>query len=157
MKTISRYLLCSALAVAVVSPAAVSAGAGGTARPYKASGVLTGSVDPFGVFVLDGPSIGAHYGRGPTHVAGSFGGATNFTVTAASGATITGTFVGPGGPVDVRCPEGWGVVSDLYRLTGGTGRFAGATGAISVAGCALVDPSTGAFAVTFTASGTISY
>ena len=41
-------------------------------------------------------------------------------------------------------------------FTGGTGRFANASGSIDVKGCNSLD-STGLFVVTFTASGTLSY
>jgi hypothetical protein len=42
-------------------------------------------------------------------------------------------------------------------ITGGTGRFANASGSIDVKGCNSLDFTTGVFVVTFTASGTISY
>jgi hypothetical protein len=159
MKKIIRISAAlTAAALALLAPTVASAASGGTDRPYNASGVLTGVIDESFNYVLDGPTVGTHYGKGPTSVVGNFiPGTQTFTVTAANGDTILGALVGPGAPVDIQCPAGWDTFSDLDRFTGGTGRFASASGTIRIWGCSHIDFATGAFTASFTASGTISY
>lgn len=120
---------------------------------------MTGFVNPATLdWRVTGRTVGTHYGMGPTTVVGSFiQGTAVFTVTAANGDTIRGEFVTQADPVGNECPEGWDPFSDLDRFTGGTGRFANASGTLNIWGCALIDFTTAAFTISFNASGTISY
>ena len=70
----------------------------------------------------------------------------SFTLTAANGDTLFGTSTGLGTVVD-----GIAYIQETHTITGGTGRFAGATGTFA-AGRVLVE-ATGIFASSF--DGTI--
>jgi hypothetical protein len=156
-----RLFVVVVLAIGVLGLSAMPslAAAGGTDRPYKASGTLTGSADlvnfPF-TFHIQGPSNSTHLGNAPTEVTGSLLGGFTTTITAANGDKLFGAFdhdvLGTTGP----CPAGFVFSETVTVITGGTGRFANASGSIDVKGCNSLD-STGVFVVTFTASGTLSY
>jgi hypothetical protein len=150
--------LASAAAVILLGPATASAGAKGTDRPYRASGALTGPFD-LATFEFDivGPSVGTHYGQGPTHVAGIIGGPRIVTATAANGDTFTLEPVRETDASDVQCPSEWVAFSEQWVFTGGTGRFSAATGESRITGCILFDVPNGVLTVTFTAVGTINY
>jgi hypothetical protein len=74
-------------------------------------------------------------------------GTTSFTLKAANGDTVYGTFTGNGTPTSTP-----GVISvvETYIITGGTGRFAGATGAF--VGQKVVNQITKTLTVSFTGS-----
>jgi hypothetical protein len=158
-----RLFVIVVLAIGVFGLSATPslAAAGGTDRPYKASGSLTGSVDlvnvPFN-FDIQGPSNSTHLGNAPTEITGSLlsPGFTG-TITAANGDKLFSAFdhdvLGATGP----CPAGFVFSETVSVWTGGTGRFANASGSIDVKGCNSLDFATGVLVVTFTASGTISY
>lgn len=76
-------------------------------------------------------------------VSGAFAGSA--TLTAANGDTITGTYQGQ---VSVTADPDVITYQEELKLTGGTGRFAGATGTLQVAGVA--DLSTLAYSQTLT-------
>jgi hypothetical protein len=161
-----RLFVIVVLAIGVLGLSATPslAAKGGTDRPYKASGSLSGlvDVDPsspgFGSFDIQGPSNSTHLGNAPTEVTGSLlsPGFTT-TITAANGDKVFGAFdhdvLGTTGP----CPAGFSFNETVSVFTGGTGRFANASGSIDVKGCNRLDFTTGVLVVTFTASGTISY
>jgi hypothetical protein len=71
-----------------------------------------------------------------------------FALTAASGDTLTGTYTNGYGPPD-------GTFTDDVTITGGTGRFAGATGQARDNGVADVTTTPWTIAVTF--EGWIAY
>jgi hypothetical protein len=151
-------LAIAALAVVCAMPA--SAAKGGTDRPYKASGSLTGNVDlvnfPF-AWDVKGPSISSHLGNAPSEVAGNLV-SPNFavTITAANGDKLYGAWL-TDLPATGTCPAGSDPFHNLQSWTGGTGRFTNATGTVDVKGCNSIDFITGTFVITFTSTGTISY
>jgi hypothetical protein len=55
------------------------------------------------------------------------------------------------------CPAGLMFGENVQVWTGGTGRFAKASGSLDVKACSSLDFTTGAFVITFTTAGTISY
>jgi len=117
--------------------------------------VPAGNASPF-TFHIQGPSNSTNLGNAPTEVTVSLLGGFTTTITAANGDKLFGAFyhdvLGTTGP----CPAGFVFSETVTVITGGTGRFANASGSIDVKGCNSLD-STGVFVVTFTASGTLSY
>ena len=73
-------------------------------------------------------------------------GSGSFTLTAANGDTLFGTSTGLGTVVD-----GIAYIHETHTVTGGTGRFAGATGTFAAG--RVLDLATGIFASSF--DGTI--
>lgn len=82
-----------------------------------------------------------------------------FVKTAANGDQLFGTYVGSASVIQPPSPVGIFSVSGTVTFTGGTGRFAGATGTTSMAGTERADFSQtpAATQVTLTMLGTISY
>jgi hypothetical protein len=127
----------------------------GTDRPYKASGYATGSINPVsGTFTFDGTEQVAHLGRATLHGEGAFTGPTSTAFTA--------TLVAANG--DTLRLSGSGVITsgttstNLDTITGGTGRFAGASGELTEAVIFAFSPSDPtSVSLTFTGTGTISY
>lgn len=127
----------------------------GTSRPIKGSGTGAGyATVANGVITLtvDGTQQLSHLGRSTFHFDGVCTNAdcTGYDATtlyvAANGDTFT-TFV------SVTPGSGY-----TETITGGTGRFVGATGAMTETGTTVSDPSNPlAFTTTFKITGTISY
>ena len=144
-------VVCALLFTALGGSAA-SAAAKGTDRPWKGSGTVTGTftVGPAGVQVVGVGTVNVtHLGRSAySNVVtcippGCANATTAVIIVAANGDRVFGS----------------GVVKDgatRVEITGGTGRFADATGYYVVAGTAVfTSPST--FTLDFTQTGTVSY
>ena len=162
------FLSSLVLAVAALSPAAALGAAKGTDRPL--SGTVTAStIDNFstGTSTADGTFLFTHLGKGTFHEDTTAGTTTGNTFTftgtatyvAANGdqlfatITATGTFTGSN------------VVTKVSTITGGTGRFANASGTFTthervVFGSAVFVPGVGLIVrntFTGTVEGQISY
>jgi hypothetical protein len=83
----------------------------------------------------------------------------SFVKTAANGDQLFGTYVGSASVIQPPSPIGIFSISGTVTFTGGTGRFAGATGTTTMAGTEQADFSQTPIAtqVTLTMLGTISY
>ena len=123
------------LALAILSPAAALANAGGTDRPLPASWSQTTSLDPAtGAVVSDGAGVTAHIGKFSVHTEGTgahnpadntFVGSGNATVVAANGDQFTTAYT------FTSSPTATGRTVDIEQtITGGTGRFADASGTL---------------------------
>ena len=159
MKGLIRFALAfGVLAVAMVGATSASAGNGGTDRPWKASGTMIGPVDFTTLnFSVEGTAIGAHYGKGTVQVDGNLLGGFVSKTTAANGDTITFQFASQSGDLSgILCPAGFVAFKNYQDVTGGTGRFAGASGTVLVGGCFGIDDNA-TLTITFTASGAINY
>ena len=157
-------VLTSVFALFVVAPGAAVAKRGGTDRPIHGSGTTIDTLDlATGTGSGEGPAIISHLGKGtfshsftttftsPTTIAVS----SSETFTAANGDQIFATFTGTGTLTGLNA-----VVTGVATITGGTGRFADASGTltgtfnaepISQVGTTLVNRDT------FTVAGRISY
>ena len=143
--------VCSILFVAMSGSAALAA-ANGTDRPLKASGSATGiiTVDTVVTFTIDGTSTSTQLGRTTIHIDGvcndpnCFTSTYTYTAVAANGDTLTASGANDG-------------TNDVASFTGGTGRFAGASGTITTTTNFIFDPSGLGFHLTFAQTGTISY
>lgn len=105
----------------------------------EGSFTLTADACGAGVFavVVDDTGKATHMGRYAYHSDECFNGTTGafsgtFTMTAANGDTISGTYAGA--VVDVVFPLGFYEQENV--ITGGTGRFAGASGQFHLSGIA---------------------
>jgi hypothetical protein len=155
------------LTLATLSPAVASADAGGTDRPMKGtiSGIVTLTATT-GSFEGGGTGQNSHLGSFTAHQKGSitppttpngaYTGNSTWSIVAADGDTLTGTATltveGP--------PAGTHTTTQISTITGGTGRFADATGTfttvyhvtpVSRDGATVVNRSDG------TTTGLISY
>lgn len=126
-----------ALALAVLSPASAPASAGGTDRPIKGAGTGTISLDPAtGAFTGVVPGIGSHLGNITVHIEGvgaraadgTFAGSGTATIVAANGDEVTGTIT----LTQTTLPDGHTTTTVVLTITGGTGRFANASGTLTV-------------------------
>jgi hypothetical protein len=123
------------LALAALSPASALAKAGGTDRPVK--GTVIGEVTvpiPSLQLTTDASGVMTHLGKYTAHFEGSaeiVGGRTlgagTFVVVAADGDELTGTFT-LNGAVPTGEPHS---LMAVLTVTGGTGRFADASGTIT--------------------------
>jgi hypothetical protein len=151
MRKLFVTLICVASVAAFSAPTAL-ASTGGTSRPFTASGSGTGTTvlgEP-ATFTVDGTSNGTHLGRSRFHTEGVCLDPTcatstvKITIVAANGDILT---------VAGSATEG--------TFTGGTGRFAGASGKVTTAFVGTRDPADPSnplrFRITFTQVGTISY
>jgi hypothetical protein len=160
--TSKRYMLVVMLiAMGTIGIGANSASAAaGHPVPFRASYSGTAAFTSATTALLTGTGIASHLGRstnvnhitviGPaTSCPGGFANINVETLTAANGDTLVLT-----GPHDVGCPTRPGVVHGTgdWTVTGGTGRFAGATGQGTFVGGA--DFNKGTFS--FQLNGTIS-
>jgi hypothetical protein len=156
------------LAVFIAVPGVAAAKAGGTDRPIKGSGSATDTLDlATGTGTGEGPAVISHLGKGTfSHsFAVTLTGPTTFTVvstetfTAANGDRLFATFAGGG------VLTGFGVgetahITGTITITGGTGRFADASGTLTGTFHAETLSSVGTTVVnrdTFTVEGRISY
>ena len=136
-KTIAAILI--GILFAGLGGATTFSAANGTERPWKASGSGIGMVTDDGV-VIDGTSINNHLGKATFHAESTSDGGFIATVTAANGDQVRIVFPPLGDPF----------------FSGGTGRFAGASGTLinNLTSETLPD---GTFTIEFTQTGTISY
>jgi hypothetical protein len=128
------------LALATLSPAPALANTGGTDRPMKASGSGTLSVNPeTGAFTGDATGVSRHLGNYTVHLEGTgaptpgadFAGSGTATIVAADGDQLTGTFT---------LTTTGHATTVVVTVTGGTGRFADASGTLTVI-CLTAPPS----------------
>jgi hypothetical protein len=166
MKSRARMtvFLAAMLAVAALGTGVASAAAGGTDRPLKSSGTLTGSSDISGNYDITGVAVQSHLGRSSIEVVGNYVvGQSVVTVTAANGDTYVSELVSANPNPSNVCPA---IANTLFgnlpydvgeAITGGTGRFSGASGSIHTTGCFAVDQTTLNLTVTFVDDGIISY
>jgi len=156
-----HMLVVMLIAMGTIGIGANSASAAaGHQVPFRASYSGTAAFTSATTALFTGTGIASHLGRstnvnhitvtGPaTSCPGGFANVNVETLTAANGDTLELT-----GPHDVGCPTRPGVVHGTgdWTVTGGTGRFAGATGQGTFVGGA--DFNTGRFS--FQLTGTIS-
>ena len=125
------------VALAVVSPASALANAGGTDRPIKGGGTGTISLDPAtGAFTGVVPGVSSHLGDITVHIEGvgaraaegTFAGSGTATLVAANGDEVTGSIM----LTQAALPNGHTVTTVVVTVTGGTGRFANASGTLTV-------------------------
>ncbi len=129
-----RLFLALVATTALLASVAVSATAAET--PFKGSvnAVETGTtVGPTRFLVRDGGGTATHLGKYTEHITMQINLPTRHsmgaaTFTAANGDTLTATVEGQATPASP------GVLSivEVYTITGGTGRFAGATGTFTL-------------------------
>ena len=122
-----------ALALAILSPASALAGAGGTSRPVK--GTISGMARLnllTGAFAADVGGVTTHVGNYTAHsegnaviAGGTLVGSSVTTIIAADGDQLTGT-----GEVSTADTPAGHTATQIITVTGGTGRFAGATGTL---------------------------
>jgi hypothetical protein len=137
----------------------------GSDRPYKDAGAAILSIDlGTGTVALAGTRHATHLGNS-TWTASNIlidastlpfvGVAYDDTITAANGDTLNTTAVAT---IDITTlglsPLAFSAVE---TITGGTGRFEGASGSFTVTGFVDLDLSTGTGVLTFRSTGTISY
>ena len=162
-------ILCGlVLALAALSPASALAKAGGTDRPMKGSVVGDVTVPiPSLQLTTDASGVMTHLGKYTAHfegsaeiVGGRILGEGLFSVVAANGHELTGTFTTDEG-LSFGEPHSLTVV---LTIMGGTGRFADASGTISAPivatpSCFLEPSCPGALVETLEGrwTGTISY
>jgi len=177
MKRLAQVLMVALALTAASVAGATPAFATGVDRPSRpvtriwlSIGKLSGQ-STWHFFGVSGPTIGFPFVKGTAVWGGDVtGGDFPTTTTAANGDTITGTgsfrTQGPGtaDPTGACPTDPPAAFAQYQRITGGTGRFTGATGKILVRGCrhATVDGHPGGFTrylvtLTFTAVGWISY
>jgi hypothetical protein len=125
-----------ALAVAALSPASAPAKAGGTDRPVKGSASGMDSVNTKTLAITaDATGIISHLGETTAHFEadgaltpqGTVAASGTFTLVADNGDLLTGTFTlaGPAPSFSVH------TVRIVMTITGGTGRFADASGELT--------------------------
>ena len=148
MRKFFVLLVCSVLFVTFSGSSALGA-AKGTARPWRATGSGNGlftAGTPL-TFTIDGTSNNTHLGRSTFHLDGV---CTNVDC---STFTFTFTIVAANGDTLNASGENESVI-----FTGGTGRFAAASGTLTNTPTVVADLNNpAAFHVTFTQTGTISY
>jgi hypothetical protein len=125
------------LALALLSPASALANTGGTDRPIKGSGTGTISLDPAtGAFTGVVPGVSSHLGDITVHIEGvgaraadgTFAGSGTATLVAANGDQATGTIT----LTQTALPDGHTTTTVVLTITGGSGRFANASGTLTV-------------------------
>jgi hypothetical protein len=125
------------LALVALSPTSAAAKAGGTDRPMQGTtlGDVTVTLAPGLPMEADVTGVTTHLGKYTGHLEGTaeiiggtvFGEGT-FTLVAANGDQLSGTFALTGPPPSGAVHP----VSTVLTITGGTGRFADASGTITV-------------------------
>jgi hypothetical protein len=156
------------LALAVVTPVSAVAKRGGTDRPLKASGSGTTTADlATGAATSQGTAHFSHLGKSTYTLDTTFtlAGPNTFAlsgasaVVAANGDQVFSTFTGTGTFTGIGVGE-TATYTIVFTITGGTGRFADASGTLTATvdqeDVSLVGTTVGT-RETFTASGTISY
>jgi hypothetical protein len=168
MQVRKLLVLTSVLALFVVAPGVALAKPGGSDRPIHGSGTATDTLDlATGTGSGEGPAVISHLGKGTfSHsFAVTLTGPTTFTVvssetfTAANGDQLFATFAGGGSLTGVGVGETAHITGPI-TITGGTGRFADASGTLtgtfdaetlSIVGTTVVNRDT------FSVEGRISY
>src|SRR5262245_38666728 len=157
-KTLIRHRLRLGLVAAfAVSLASVAVSAAAAEKPFKGTvnAVETGTIiGPTRFLVRDGGGTATHLGKYTEHITMQINLPTRHsmgtaTFTAANGDTLTATVEGQATPASP------GVLSivEVYTVTGGTGRFADATGTFTLN--STVNQATGVSSGTF--GGAIDY
>jgi hypothetical protein len=153
------------LAVALLGPSAAVAKKGGTDRPLKDRESGTTVLDlATGAFVSDTTGVASHLGRTSSHIDGvvTITGPDTFTVSgssvtlAANGDELFGTFIGSG--TTDAAGNSAGQVTTTF--TGGTGRFANASGSATGPFSQVltsIDATTATYATSYSFRGAISY
>jgi hypothetical protein len=155
-------LLAVVLSLTVVSVGVASGAAKGTDRPYKDKGSATLDLSDITNVSITGTRNATHLGKSTWTTSnvvidlsqlgnGIVGVTYDDTITAANGDTLTTTAVATINVSDLTGPPL--PFSAVETITGGTGRFAGASGTFTVTGS--VDIITQV--LTFTSAGSISY
>ncbi len=159
------FAIAAALAVTMFFVAPANGATHGTDRPFNGSGSGTATITTAGppqVISLDGQLLASLTGRSTFHADISTPGlvGTTFTftgtntITAANGDTVAESLGGSGQVIGQNPLTE--TVTFVATITGGTGRFAGATGSTTVTGT-LVQTMPTAFHITVSFSGTIAY
>jgi hypothetical protein len=164
-------ILMSLLALAVVTPGAAVAAEGGTDRPLEGTGSGTLSFD----FIFGTPIAATAEGTADFSHLGKSTYTQDYTITATSLTTYTlagtETIVAANGDMLFATLTGAGdnpsfVVGEtfetplVFTITGGTGRFVGASGTQTATFTTVIDSIAGTTITssqTFTRQGTISY
>ena len=147
--------LVAAFAVSLAS-VAVSAAAAGTPFKGTVNAVETSQVvSPTASVTRNGGGTATHLGKYTEHITLQINLPTRHaigaaTFTAANGDTLTATLDGQATPT---ASPGVLSIVEVYTITGGTGRFAGATGTFTLK--SVVNQATGVSSGTF--SGTIDH
>ncbi len=153
------------LALGVLAPAGALGKAGGTERPIKAHASGTTVFDnPTLTFVSDATGTMSHLGKTTAHFDGAltltgpsaFDVAGSYVTVAANGDQLFATFAGSG-TLDA---SGNATGTTTTTFTGGTGRFAGASGTATGPFSQVLtstDGTTSTFAFDTSLRGTISY
>ena len=136
--SVRKLVILASLLVAfcVVAPAVAGAKRGGTDRPVKgtASGNVTVTLGAPLRLKIDLTGVATHFGKYRAHleadgriIGGEVVGGGTMTVAAANGDQVTGTFTvtGPLPSGDVHA------TTAVLTITGGTGRFADASGTMT--------------------------
>jgi hypothetical protein len=131
MKKPKATALALVLALATLGPASALANAGGTDRPVKGAGSGTISLDQAGAFTGEAKGVSGHLGNYTVHLEGTgaptpeanFFGSGTATAVAANGDEFTGTVT-----VTTTGPT----TTVVVKVTGGTGRFADASGTLTI-------------------------
>jgi hypothetical protein len=150
-----RLLLALVVTTALLASVAVSATAAETPFKGTVNAVETGTVVGSTRFLVrDGGGNATHLGKYTEHITMAINLPTRHsmgaaTFTAANGDTLTATVEGQATPTSP------GVLSivEVYSITGGTGRFAGATGTFTLE--SIANQATGVSSGTF--SGAIDH
>ena len=125
------------LAFAILSPASALAKTAGTDRPVTGAGTGTVSLDPVtGAFTGDVPGTSSQLGKVTVHIdgvgtptpEGTITGTGTATIVAANGDELTGTIA----LTQTALPTGHTITTVVVTITGGTGRFADASGTLTV-------------------------
>jgi len=151
-------------ALAALSPAAALAKAGGTDRPLKGSGSGTLTLNlQTGAFAYDATEVDSHSGKVTVHSDGAFvlTGPGTFAVSgtttsvAANGDQLTSTFTGTG---TISATGSTTTINSTF--TGGTGRFADASGTATTTSHGTTISNDGVTVISsmeYTLKGRISY
>ncbi len=136
---VSLQMIVLFLTAAFVSPAAAHAGPAAADQPVP----FKGSIQAFETYQVQFPTLSVNaIGTGTATHLGRFtvmyqvevdlltgGGPASIQFVAANGDTILATGMGQGSPTQ---DPAVGSIVETYTITGGTGRFAGATGSFTV-------------------------
>jgi hypothetical protein len=150
-----RLFLALVATTALLASVAVSATAAETPFKGTVNAVETGTnVGPTRFLVRDGGGTATHLGKYTEHITMEINLPTRHsmgaaTFTAANGDTLTATVEGQATPTS----PGMLSIVEVYTITGGTGRFAGATGTFTLESTA--NQATGVSSGTF--SGAIDH
>ena len=150
-----RLFLALVATTALLASVAVSATAAETPFKGKVNAVETGTiVGPTRFLVRDGGGTATQLGKYTEHITMQINLPTRHsmgaaTFTAANGDTLTATVEGQATPAS----PGMLSIIEVYTITGGTGRFAGATGTFTLE--SIANQATGVNSGTF--SGAIDH